>query len=158
MSALIGLEVSIAPPVISASSDAPTVPIQVSVHNPSDTPVTFLNWGTPLDPSAHVLSVFEIEDTTDQKPVALETIKISRQMPPSPEDLVEIPAGDSIEKEVKLPGVPFITGHEYSIQAKGIWHFVWETTRDEVTVSKLEHQSDSQRGRFESNVATIHIE
>ncbi|KAF7591472.1 hypothetical protein BBP40_001518 [Aspergillus hancockii] len=157
MSASTTLQVTITPPVISAFSD-PTVPIQVSVHNPADTPVTVLNWGTPLDPSANVLSIFEIQDITENQPVILETIKISRRTPPSADDLVEIPAGSSVDKEVKIPLVPLTIGHDYSIQVKGIWHSVWESPREAVTAANLEQFGEARRGEFSSNVAAIEIQ
>ena len=158
MSTSLSLQVTITPPVIPAFSEPPTVPIQVSVHNPSDTAITVLNWGTPLDPSANVLGVFELHDTTENQPVTLPTIKLSRRMPPSVDDLVEIPAGSSVEKEVTLPHVPLTMGHEYSIQAKGNWHSVWESTREYVTTEKLEHLGDAQRGEFLSDVVPLRIE
>ncbi|QMW46732.1 hypothetical protein AFCA_010886 [Aspergillus flavus] len=158
MSASVYLQVTITPPIIPAFSEPPTVPIQVSVHNPSDTPITVLNWGTPLDPSANVLSIFELRDTTENQPVTLPTIKISRRMPPSVDDLVEIPAGSSVEKEVTLPHVPLTMGHEYSVQAKGNWHSVWEGPRENVTAEKLERLGDAQRGKFSSEVVPLRIE
>ncbi|KAE8367557.1 hypothetical protein BDV27DRAFT_123694 [Aspergillus caelatus] len=158
MSTSLSLQVTITPPVIPAFSEPPTVPIQVSVHNPSDTPITVLNWGTPLDPSANVLSIFDLRDTTENQPVTLPTIKISRRMPPSVDDLVEIPAGSSVEKEVTLPHVPLTMGHEYSVQAKGNWHSVWESPRDDVTAEKLEHLGAAERGEFTSNVVALRIE
>ncbi|KAB8068807.1 hypothetical protein BDV29DRAFT_183903 [Aspergillus leporis] len=158
MSPSSALQVTITPPVISAFSEPPTVPIQVSVHNPADAPVTVLNWGTPLDPSANVLSIFEIQDITENQPVTLETIKISRRTPPSVDDLVEIPAGSSINKQVTLPLIPLTMGHDYSIQAKGIWHSVWDSPLQEVTAANLEQFGEARRGEFSSNVASIQIQ
>ncbi|KAE8378669.1 hypothetical protein BDV26DRAFT_280941 [Aspergillus bertholletiae] len=157
MSSSITLQVTITPPIISAFSATSTVPIQVSVHNPSDAPITVLHWGTPLDPSANVLGLFELHDTTENQPVALPTIQVSRLMPPSVEDLVEIPAGSVIQEEVTLSPVPLTMGHEYSVKAKGIWHWVWEGRREDVTTEMLERLGDARRGEFSSNVVPLHI-
>ncbi|KAB8263637.1 hypothetical protein BDV32DRAFT_146453 [Aspergillus pseudonomiae] len=157
MSTSLSLQVTLTPPIIPAFSEPPTVPIRVTLHNPSHTPITVLNWGTPLDPSANVLSIFELRDTTENQPVTLPTIKISRRMPPSAEDLVEIPAGSSVEKEVTLPHVPLIMGHEYSVRVKGNWHSVWESPREDVTAEKLEQLGDAQRGEFSSDVVPLRI-
>ncbi|KAB8231314.1 uncharacterized protein BDW43DRAFT_282768 [Aspergillus alliaceus] len=158
MSTSLTLQVTISPPMISAVSEPPTVPVQVAVHNPADTTVTVLNWGTPLDPSANVFSIFDIRDTTENQPVTLPIVKISRRMPPSADDLVEIPARSSVEREVTLPLVPLAMGHEYTIQAKGNWHSVWETPRQEVTALHLERLGDARRGEFSSNVVPILVE
>ncbi|KAA8649564.1 hypothetical protein EYZ11_011406 [Aspergillus tanneri] len=143
------LAVALSPPVQAFSQRA--IPINVSIHNGAAVPVTIINWNTPLDPRAAVLGVFEVRDTTTNDAVPLDTIKISRPLPPSSDELVEIPAGQSVETVVNLPSGRLVSGKEYTVQAKGIWHAVWQMARNEVSEAKLEHFEDARRGEFVSN-------
>ncbi|KAF7174208.1 hypothetical protein CNMCM5623_006693 [Aspergillus felis] len=143
-------------PVPPSPAQPISLPIKVAIHNPTNTPVTFLNWGTPFDPRANLLGVFQINDTSNNNPITLDTIKINRQLPPSRDDLVEIPAESAKEQTVTIPWVPLEEGHEYAVQAKGIWHGIWACTRDEVTDSQLESLGDGEaRGKFESERAVF---
>ncbi|KAB8075084.1 hypothetical protein BDV29DRAFT_190435 [Aspergillus leporis] len=143
------LAVALSPPVLAFSQ--PAIPINVSIHNAAATPVTIVNWDTPLDPNAAVLGVFEVRDTTTNDVVPLGTIKISRLLPPSSDEIVEIPAGQSVETVVNLRSGGLVGGKEYTVQAKGIWHAVWPKARNEVSQAKLEHLEDAARGEFMSN-------
>ncbi|KAK1145148.1 hypothetical protein N8T08_004581 [Aspergillus melleus] len=143
------LDVVLSPLVLPFSQ--PTIPVQVAIHNAALTPVTIVNWNTPLDPRAGVLGVFQVRDTTTDDIVPMDELKISRQLPPSADDLVEIPAGRSVEAVVRLPSGPLVAGHEYAIRAKGIWHAVWETPREEVRRLRLEQFENAKRGDFLSN-------
>ncbi|GFG17068.1 hypothetical protein IFM61606_00503 [Aspergillus udagawae] len=117
------------------------LPINVAIHNLANTPVTFLNRGTPFDPRANLLGIFQINDT----------IKINCWLPPSRDDLVEFPAESSKEQTVTIPWIPLEEGHEYTVEAKGIWHGIWACTRDEVTNLQLESLGEGEaRGKFES--------
>ncbi|KAF7184821.1 hypothetical protein CNMCM7691_006690 [Aspergillus felis] len=140
-------------PVPPSATPPINLPINIAIHNPATTPVTFLNWGTPFDPKANLLGVFQINDTTTDHPITIDTIKFNRQLPPSRDDLVEIPAESSMERTVTIPRVPLEEGHEYAVQAKGIWHGIWECPRDQVTDSQL--QQLDQRGEFESERAVF---
>jgi hypothetical protein len=142
-------------PVPPSATPPISLPINIAIHNPATTPVTFLNWGTPFDPKANLLGVFQINDTTADQPITLDTIKFNRQLPPSRDDLVEIPAESSMERTITIPHVPLEEGHEYAVQAKGIWHGVWECPRDQVTDSQL--QQLDQRGEFESEQAVFKV-
>lgn len=155
-----GLQFEIAPPVLPALSQPSTiVPVHVSVHNPgTHAPVTLLNWGTPLDPRANLLGIFHIRDVSQDTLVPLDTIKVSRALPPSADDLVEIPPGGSVDVVVTLSHVPLVEGHEYSIQAQGTYHAVWEGSRNQVPTTELEKLSGGKRGEFSSNVASISVE
>ncbi|RHZ43082.1 L-threonylcarbamoyladenylate synthase [Aspergillus thermomutatus] len=144
-------------PVPPSPAQPISLPINIAIHNPANTPVTFLNWGTPFDPRATLLGVFQINDTSTNDPVPLDTIKFTRQLPPSRDDLVEIPAESSTERTVTIPRVPLEQGHEYAVQAKGIWHGIWECTRDEVTDAQLERLGEA-RGEFESERAVFKMQ
>jgi hypothetical protein len=142
-------------PVPPSATQPISLPINIAIHNPATTPVTFLNWGTPFDPKANILGVFQINDTTTDHPITLDTIKFSRQLPPSRDDLVEIPAESSMERTITIPHVPLEEGHEYAVQAKGIWHGIWQCPRDQVTDSQL--QQLDKRGEFESERALFKV-
>ncbi|GIK07703.1 hypothetical protein Aspvir_003370 [Aspergillus viridinutans] len=149
-------------PVPPSPAQPISLAINFAIHNPANTPVTFLNWGTPFDPRANLLGVFQINDTSNNNPITLDTIKINRRLPPSRDDLVEIPAESSKEQTVTIPQVPLEEGHKYAVQAKGIWHGIWHgiwaCTRDEVTDSQLESLGEGEaRGKFESEHAVFEV-
>lgn len=158
MDPALGLQVTLASQVsnLQASSSLP-VPIIISIHNHAQAPVTLLTWNSPLDFQAGVLGVFEVCDTGNGQAIPIDTIKVSRKLPATSADLVEIPAGQAIDRTVKLPPFECEAGHEYSIQAQGIWHAVWEMPLTDVTESHLADLTGSTRGEFKSNVAHVKI-
>ncbi|KAL2864996.1 uncharacterized protein BJX67DRAFT_383217 [Aspergillus lucknowensis] len=151
------LEVRLKSASIPASFDAPTVSvaIQVAVHNHAASPVTLLSWGSPLDPRANLLGVFEIRDAATGEAVALDTVKFARKLPPPAEDFVEIPPGEAAEVEVTLPRVPLVEGRPYAIQAKGWWQAVWEQPLGDVPAGDREKLAGALRGSFESSAVEI---
>ncbi|KAL3477650.1 hypothetical protein BJX99DRAFT_123067 [Aspergillus californicus] len=155
------LEVRVKSPFIPPSFSPPiAVTVQVSVHNNAKSSVTLLNWGSPLDPKANVLGVFEFRDIHTEETVTLNTIKFARKLPPSKEDFVEIPAGDIVDAEVTIPLVPLVEGHRYTIQAKGWWQAVWEWPLHDIADHDLETMAGPsvQRGEFESEIVPIEVE
>lgn len=135
-----------------------SIPIPVSIHNPAHFPVTVLKWNTPFDPRAGVLGVFKIVDTITGKTLPVDTIKISRKLPASTDDLIEIPADQTIDTVANLPQLHLEVGHEYSVHAQGIWHAVWGSRLADVTASQLEQLAGARRGEFRSNVAVVKVE
>lgn len=135
-----------------------TLPVKVSVQNTGSDPVTFLKWGTPFDAHAAVSGVFEVRDTADGTVLPLDVLKMSRKLPASTEDLLEVAGGQSLDKIVELPGLNLQEGHGYSIITQGIWHAIWKAPRVDVTVSQLSDFSGASRGEFQSNVALVNIE
>lgn len=133
------------------------IPVQVSVYKPAEHPVTILKWGTPMDPHAGVLGIFAVCDTETGKTLRLAKVNISRKLPASHEDLIEISAGQTMDKTISLAGLPLEKGHEYSIRAKGIWHAVWEKPLADVTAVHLEHLAEARRGEFGSNSALFKL-
>lgn len=156
----LGLQVILAPQLTSTpgSAQPSTLSVGVTLHNPADTTVTLLKWGTPFDPRANILGVFAVEDAGNGETVPMDTIKISRRLPASPDDLLQLPAKTSLDTAVELPPLPLVTGHEYSIRAHGIWHAVWESRLEDVTPGQLEDLSDAKRGDFSSNTIVVKIE
>lgn len=159
MQAALGLQVTLASQITTLQASSPlAVPITISIHNPAEAPVTLLRWNTPLDSQAGVLGVFEVCDTENGQAIPIDTIKVSRKLPATSEDLVEILAGQTVDRTVKLPEIKFEEGHEYSIRAQGIWHAVWEMPLADVTASQLADLTGATRGEFQSNVALVKIE
>lgn len=153
------LQVTLTPQApIREAQEAFALPIKISVHNAADSPVTILRWGTPLDPQAGVLGVFEICDTMDQRKLPVPTIMVSRKLPASEYDLVEIQARHTIDVTVNLPILGLKKGHEYCVRAQGTWHAVWPTELSNVTTSQLRDNEGAHRGDFLSNESSVSIE
>ncbi|OOQ88658.1 hypothetical protein PEBR_13059 [Penicillium brasilianum] len=132
-------------------------PVKVSIYNTGSDPVTFLKWGTPFDANAAVSGVFEVCDTADGTVLPLDVLKMSRKLPASAEDLIEVAGGQVLDNMVELPGIQFQEGHDYSIVTKGIWHALWKEPLASVTESQLADLSGADRGEFRSNVALVKI-
>ncbi|CAI7622192.1 unnamed protein product [Penicillium palitans] len=154
MESNLSLQVTLAPQAPIRETQQPfALPIKVSVHNAADSPVTILRWGTPLDPQAGVLGVFEICDTMDQRKLPVPTIMVSRKLPASEDDLVEIQARHTVDVTVNLPILGLEKGHEYSVRAQ-----VWPTELSNVTTSQLRDNEGANRGAFLSNESSLSIE
>lgn len=160
MADIANLQVTLTPPSLPTPLASPaSIPVHVAVRNNADYPVTVLTWGTPLDPRADILGVFSVRDhTNDDASVPLTTIKINRRLPADHNDLVEIPANASIDRVVTLSHVPLVDGHEYAIQAEGVWHAVWQGGASDVTEAHLERLEGSSRGQFVSNKVDVKVE
>lgn len=120
--------------------------------------MTFLKWGTPFDAHAAMSGVFEVRDTADGTVLPLDVLKMSRKLPASADELLEIAGGQSLDNIVELPGLNLQEGHDYSIITQGIWHALWNQPRVNVTASQLLDFSGANRGEFRSNVAFVKIE
>ncbi len=133
------------------------VSIQLSVLNHAESTATVLNWGSPLDPRANILGVFEIRDSDSDELVTIDTVKLSRKLPPPREDFIQIPTGGAIDTEVTLPRVPLVEGHHYTVQAKGWWQAVWEQPLQDVPADDLEKLTGAKRGDFRSDAVPINF-
>ncbi|KAJ5179465.1 hypothetical protein N7492_002675 [Penicillium capsulatum] len=155
----LGLQVSVASQLPIFNTQPPSsLTLKVSIENQAPSPVTVLKWGTPLDTRAGVLGIFQISDTDNGQTLPTEIIKISRKLPASAEDLVEIPASHTMDHLVTIPGLSLEEGHHYSVQAQGIWHAVWDEPLANVSVSQLTDLTGAQRGEYLSNVALLQVE
>lgn len=154
----LSLQVTLAFQTPTMQSQTLALPITVSVQNTADVPVTILRWNTPLDPQAGVLGVFELSDTTDQEPLDIPRIMVSRKLPASEEDLVEIRAHETLDVDVKVPVSGLKKGHQYSVRAQGTWHAVWPTEMSNVPPSELKANKGTNGGEFCSNNSYVIIE
>ncbi|PWY67906.1 hypothetical protein BO70DRAFT_374477 [Aspergillus heteromorphus CBS 117.55] len=139
-------------------NDSGYVCINITISNSNETPITLLNWSTPLDPHADILGVFEMNDETTNKAVQLPTLKISRRLAPFIDDLVEVPGAGCIETEVTMPRLALTENHVYSIQAKGIWHALWDGPIESVTSHHLDNLSLAETGEFKSDVGILFLD
>ncbi|KKZ60684.1 hypothetical protein EMCG_04668 [[Emmonsia] crescens] len=143
---------------VPCTNPSPTDPIRltVSVHNNDpNQAVTLLKWNTPLDPQADVLGIFEAREAEFGTPVDSLVVKISRKLPPTQDDLVEIPADGVKEVQVTLRPMALSAGHEYMISAKGRWQALWAGSLDDVTTASLANMACASSGSFESNEVMV---
>ncbi|KAI0834227.1 hypothetical protein F5Y06DRAFT_279251 [Hypoxylon sp. FL0890] len=143
------------------SASAPK--LGIAVTNTHSGPVTILSWGSPLDPLALQLGLVAFVPAGSDSPIQIPTMQIRRKMPPGPESLVTIGAGQSKEQELELraPIVPLekLRGR-VSVVCEGEWVSVWPSKAGAVTKELLEKagaSEDAFRGRFKSEAVEIEI-
>jgi hypothetical protein len=153
------LTVRLHSPSIPDSFEGPVaVSVTASVTNNAESTVTLLNWGSPLDPRANILGVFEIRDADSNEAAVLDEIKFRRVLPAPREDFVEIAAGDSVEVKVTIPRAPLEQGKRYTVRAKGWWQAVWEAALQDVPPEDLNELTGALRGEFASEPVPIETE
>ncbi|PGH12018.1 hypothetical protein AJ79_04527 [Helicocarpus griseus UAMH5409] len=142
---------------LAPTKPASTDPVQltVKVHNQNkEQAVTVLKWNSPLDPQANVLGVFRMWEPFHNNFVEFLTIKISRKLPPSQDDVVEIPPNGFEEVQVTLKPLDELNpDSDYQIEARGEWMALW--SGDDVTAAQLEDLSTASKGDYESNEITL---
>ncbi|KAJ3578153.1 hypothetical protein NPX13_g2412 [Xylaria arbuscula] len=127
---------------ISQSTDSPhTLSVSVTNTHPS-VPVTILKWNSPLDPAALGLGLLEIVPAGGTEPIQIQTIKISRLMPPKAESLVTLRPLESAMNTVELrePMVPsdIWSAGPAKVTMKGRWMAVWPEITEEDLLSDTE--------------------
>lgn len=127
------------------------IQVEVSIYNPAEHPVTFLNWSTPFDHLAGPLGVFTVHDKVVGETVPMDIVKISRKLPATREDLIEIPADQTVKKMMHIHGVRLKADHGYLVHAEGVWLAIWEKALADINEGQLEDLGDSKRGEFKSN-------
>ncbi|KAJ5712406.1 hypothetical protein N7493_008874 [Penicillium malachiteum] len=148
----LGLKVSLQTPAL-LTSEPPSpiiLPLTAFIQNENQYPITIVKWNTPLDPNAGSLGIFHICDTTSGETLAADTIEISRKLPASQDDLVQIDGGQTIQYQHDLTGWNFQKDHEYSIRAQGTWHSLWNCPLADVTASQTQTLTGDKRGQFRS--------
>ncbi|KAI1652057.1 uncharacterized protein F4817DRAFT_321945 [Daldinia loculata] len=147
--------------VSSASSSPPK--LAVAVTNTHSSAVTILTWNSPLDPLALQLGLVSFVHADSDSPIQIPTIQVRRKMPPGPDALVEIGAGQIKEQvlELKDPVVPLeeLRG-KVRVACAGEWMGVWLSEADAVTKASLEKagaSDDTFRGPFQSEAVDMEI-
>ncbi|KAF3070579.1 hypothetical protein GL218_00251 [Daldinia childiae] len=148
--------------VSSASSSPPK--LAVAVTNTHSSAVTILSWNSPLDPLALQLGLVSFVHADSDSPIKIPTIQIRRKMPPGPDALVEIGAGQIREQvlELKDPIVPLeeLRG-KVRVACAGEWMGVWLSEADAVPKASLEKagaSDDTFRGAFQSEAVDMEIQ
>ncbi|KAI1340003.1 hypothetical protein F5Y15DRAFT_381094 [Xylariaceae sp. FL0016] len=144
-----------------ASSSPPK--LTISVTNTHSSPMTVLSWDSPLDPMALQLGLFEFKPAGSDEVIKTPKVMVRRKMPPGPDSLVTIQAGQTEEREVELrePIVPLekLRG-KASVVCKGDWRSVWPVKGEDVSAESLESMGfsdDAFQGSFESQAADMEI-
>ncbi|KAI1374784.1 hypothetical protein F4677DRAFT_424856 [Hypoxylon crocopeplum] len=135
----------------------------LAVKNTHSGPVTVLSWNSPLDPLAVQLGLLSFTPAGSDEPVEIPTIQIRRKMPPGPDSLITMEAGQTKEQELELKGpiVPLdkLRG-KVSVVCSGEWMGVWPSEADAITKVSLEQagaSEDTFRGSFQSEAVEIEI-
>ncbi|KAI0133358.1 hypothetical protein F4776DRAFT_625265 [Hypoxylon sp. NC0597] len=140
----------------------------IAVTNTHSGAVTILSWNSPLDPLALQLGLVSFvpagSDSSSESPIHIPSIQIRRKMPPGPESLITVGAGQTKEQELELkaPIVPLekLRGRRASVVCEGEWISVWPSEADAITKESLEKagaSEDAFRGRFKSEAVEIEI-
>lgn len=127
--------------------------ILVTIRNPDiNTPVTFLKWDTPLDRSALNTGVITLSDAETGDLIPGPELKLGRMLPPSREDLVEIPNGGVVSEELELISPWLPSNRKVKVHAEGRWKAVWLKRMDTVSDGELNSFSGSEKvvGSFKS--------
>lgn len=111
----------------------------------------------PLDRYKHV--EVEVEDQTPQETIGemikSPEIKMSRLLPPSSDDFVELAAEQEIKIHMNVPWPRLHAGSEYAISVRGNWVGVWAHPHKEMTAEELTQLSGGLTDVFESNEVRI---
>ena len=134
-----------------------TLDIQVKVENTSSSLVTVLTWGSPLDPQAGVLGLFELRDTQDGSVQKGKVLMVNRLMPPSQENLVEVPAKGITERTAHLKMLSLQSARSYEVMAKGEWKGVWGKPQAAIDSQMLASFEGAATGEFVSNKIVVWI-
>lgn len=132
----------------------PTPTIKITVQNAHPcTPLSFLTWDTPVDPSALNTGVLQLVDAVSGENIEGPGLKLNRLLPPPRDALVEIGPQDVVEVDVEL-SAPWIPGNGklVKVHAHGEWKAVWAKTKDAVSDEELNAMSgaDVMQGPFRS--------
>lgn len=123
-----------------AISSSPT--IIATVTNTNESPVTILDYSSPLDSLALQLGLLSLQPNGAKEPLDLPTIQLRRVWPPGMDSLVTISAGESIKNEIELkePAVKVeeLRGKTYEIKMTGKWQAVWKGEKKDVDVAVLD--------------------
>ena len=120
-----------------ATSSGDKLTITIS-NQDSTTPRTFLQWDTPFDIRALDMGVLRLEDAETGDELPSPGLKLNRKLPPPRDDLIEVPAGGEVSKEIELkaPWLP-TDGRKVRVRAEGEWKAAWKKGKDEIVEAEL---------------------
>ncbi|KAI1135807.1 hypothetical protein F5Y05DRAFT_393332 [Hypoxylon sp. FL0543] len=135
----------------------------IAVTNTHSGPVTILSWNSPLDPLALQLGLVSFVPAGSDSPIQVPTVQVRRKVPPGPESLVSLGAGQTREQvlELRAPIVPLerLRGRA-SVACEGEWISVWPSEAGAIAKESLEKagaSEDALRGHFKSEAVEIEI-
>ncbi|KAK2762089.1 hypothetical protein FQN54_001096 [Arachnomyces sp. PD_36] len=157
----LSLSISLKQLTLSKASTTPQpLPLHITIENTADHPITVLKWNSPLDPKAGLLGVFHLTSSSTGEELTLDTLKFNRKLPPSEEDMVEIPAGEKVEADVEVPRVK-VGGESdgFKVRAEGKWHGMWRGGVEEVMREKMAEGREGlgDAGTFKSNEVEVTV-
>ncbi|KAH8176921.1 hypothetical protein LIA77_02003 [Sarocladium implicatum] len=116
--------------------------IIATVTNTNESPVTLLDYGSPLDSLALQLGLLRLTPEGAAEPLELPTIQLRRVWPPSRDSLVTIPTDGSLRNEIELKEpvvkVEELKGSTYRVKMEGRWQAVWMGEKGDVDVAALD--------------------
>lgn len=124
------------------STSPPTLLVTLKNGNP-DITYTLLKWATPLDTSALDIGVFSIT-APDGTQVQQVIRKITRKMPPPPNQIASVRPGENATSEVVFDKSRMGSKGRYKIEAKGSFKGGWERERAEVATGDLYAFAESE--------------
>ncbi|KAF1995535.1 hypothetical protein P154DRAFT_526241 [Amniculicola lignicola CBS 123094] len=157
MSSPPGLELALA----QTSTSPPT--LKVTLKNTSPSAYTILKWNTPFDPIALNLDIFTVTNVETNEKADIPRIMLKRKVPPSKDQLLEIPSGAerSVDVLFQKEGVVELSPAKYRVVAAGRYGVVWQKKKGEVSEEDLEDLGGDDRFRdtqFESAEVEMVVE
>ncbi|KAH7050125.1 hypothetical protein B0J12DRAFT_573339 [Macrophomina phaseolina] len=139
------------------SKSPPTVAVTVTNTHPS-TPLTFVAWNTPLDPSALLLGTLVVTDARTGAQLNKDTIKVGRKTPPAADQFVTLAPGESKTQhfELEAPLVPLEGRDTVKVACRGAWGDVWPGERVGPE-SWAERSGKGVSGEFESEAVEVEL-
>jgi hypothetical protein len=158
------------PGLLVTLTDTSTAPFRfrVEVKNNRLDPVTILNWGSPLDPSAFDLGIVKFTTEGENTPLNLTRVA-GKNGNPDPKSLIEIKPGETLKQNIIIGQNEFDWGRKKldvkldrlrgnaSVQLEGQWEKVWPKEKKAV-IKDLEDgpaHNGSYTGDFASNVVKL---
>ncbi|KAL7273362.1 hypothetical protein RUND412_003782 [Rhizina undulata] len=160
MAILPTLQISLTTPLLASAP----FPLTVSITNPNPHSLTLLKWNTPLDSLAprlglfHAIQTYPDNDPDAGKEVPGLKLMVSRRLPPSQEDLVEILPGEvvQISHAVKQHELKLEDGKAYKLWLEGWWGCVWPKGKTEVSDEMLADMV-GEFGEFRSEEVEVRV-
>lgn len=131
------------------SNQSQAITLTVSLTNTHPTrPLTLLPYDSPLDPTAFSTGALTLTRASSGEAIASPGLKLNRVFPPPKEDLVEVPAGESVARavEYKVPwlGDVLEESEKVVVSGKGVWKGIWRKKAEFVTDGELKGETEAE--------------